>query len=298
MTDDKPKPPAGETPPPGDEQAPVTAEEKPAEEAAEEPRTEDAPAEGATAEEKPAEKPEAEPAAAAGEKPKLSDEEKAAKIAAAKAKAAAKKKAAEDAEPKPPWEEKPVPPEHAEAADDPDVTALAEAVDGAVLEADRFAGDLTVTVPADKIVEVCGFFKAERDYSFLVDLTAVDWPEREQGRFDVVYWMHRFSDSKRLRLRTVLPDEQPIDSVTGVWRTADWMEREAYDMFGILFEGHPSLERILTWEGFNGHPLRKDFPVEGIDTGAAIYPDVYPPGGGPVREEELQKPPKKEEDAK
>ena len=84
----------------------------------------------------------------------------------------------------------------------------------------------------------------------------------------------------------MLPDSESIASVTGVWKAANWMEREAYDMFGILFDGHPALERILTWEGFNGHPLRKDFPVEGIDTGAAIYPDVYPPGGGPVRDDE------------
>ena len=91
--------------------------------------------------------------------------------------------------------------------------------------------------------------------------------------------------SKRLRLQTVVADEAPIDSVTEVWKTANWMEREVYDLFGIVFEGHPGLERILTWEGFNGHPLRKDFPVEGIDTGAAIYPDVYPPGGGPPPEE-------------
>ena len=105
--------------------------------------------------------------------------------------------------------------------------------------------------------------------------------------------MHRFDDSKRLRLRGRAPDGEPIASVTGVWKTANWLEREVYDMFGIVFDGHPALERILTWEGFNGHPLRKDFPVEGIDTGAAIYPDVYPPGGGPVREEELEPPPAK-----
>ena len=67
----------------------------------------------------------------------------------------------------------------------------------------------------------------------------------------------------------------------GVWKTANWLEREAWDLFGIHFEGHPGLERILTWEGFNGHPLRKDFPVEGVDTGAAIYPDDFPEGGGP-----------------
>jgi len=210
------------------------------------------------------------------EKQPLSDEEKAAEIAEAKAKAAAKKKAAEDAEPKDPWEEKPVPPVHEDAAAE---------MPGVVPAADRFAGEVTLTVPAGRIVEVCEFLKQDRAYTFLVDLTAVDWPEREEGRFDVIYWMHRFDDSKRLRLRAVVADEQPIASVVHIWKTANWMEREVYDLFGIVFEGHPGLERILTWEGFNGHPLRKDFPVEGIDTGAAIYPDVYPPGGGPPPEE-------------
>jgi NADH-quinone oxidoreductase subunit C len=221
----------------------------------------------------------------ASEKKPLSDEEKAAKIAAAKAKAAAKKKAAEAAEPKEAWEEKPVPPEHEDAADDDDAVALADSVAGSVLSADRFAGEVTITVPPGSIVEICRFFKDQRGYLFLVDLTAVDWPERESGRFDVVYWLHRHEDSKRLRLIATLEGET-VDSVAGVWKTADWMEREAYDMFGIIFEGHPGLERILTWEGFNGHPLRKDFPVEGIDTGAAIYPDVYPPGGGPPPEQD------------
>ena len=221
------------------------------------------------------------------EKQPLSDEEKAAKIAAAKAKAAAKT-AAEETEPKDPWEEKPVPPTHEDASDDPDAGALGNEMPGVVLAADRFAGEVTLSVPADRIVEICRFLKHDCDYKFLVDLTAVDWPEREEGRFGIIYWMHRFDDSKRLRLVAALAEEQPIASVTSVWRTANWLEREVYDMFGILFEGHPALERILTWEGFNGHPLRKDFPVEGIDTGAAIYPDVYPPGGGPVQEEEPQ----------
>ena len=219
----------------------------------------------------------------AEQKQGLSDEEKAAKIAEAKAKAAAKK-AAEAAEPKDPWEEKPVAPTHEEVTDDEDATALEDEMPGFVLAADRYAGEVTLTVSAERIVEICRFFKDERDYRFLVDLTAIDWPEREEGRFDVVYWMHRHTDSKRLRLSTVVADEA-IGSVSEVWKTANWMEREAYDMFGIVFEGHPGLERILTWEGFNGHPLRKDFPVEGIDTGAAIYPDVYPPGGGPQSEE-------------
>jgi NADH-quinone oxidoreductase subunit C len=214
----------------------------------------------------------------------LTDEEKAAKIAEAKAKVAAKK-AAEEAEPKDPWEEKPVPPTHEDASNDPDAVALGGEMPGVVLAADRYAGEVTLSVPADRIAEVCRFLKHDCSYKFLVDLTAVDWPEREGGRFDVIYWMHRHDDSKRLRLHTVVADEAPISSVTGVWKTANWMEREVYDLFGIVFEGHPGLERILTWEGFNGHPLRKDFPVEGIDTGAAIYPDVYPPGGGPPVEE-------------
>ena len=218
------------------------------------------------------------------EKQPLTDEEKAAKIAEAKAKAAARK-AAEEAEPKDPWEEKPVPPEHEDASDDPDAVALGGAMPGVVLAADRFAGEVTLSVPADRIVEICRFLKNDCNYKFLVDLTAVDWPERAEGRFDVFYWMHRFDDSKRLRLHTVIAEDTPIQSVTEVWKTANWMEREVYDLFGIVFSDHPGLERILTWEGFNGHPLRKDFPIEGIDTGAAIYPDVYPPGGGPQAEE-------------
>jgi len=224
--------------------------------------------------------------AASDAKPKLTDEEKAAKIAAAKAKAAAKKASEEAEAPKPPWEDKPIPPERSDAADDPEIAALAEGVAGSVTAAERFAGDLTVWVPAAKIADVCGFLKHERDFAFLVDLTAVDWPEREQGRFDVVYWLHRFSDQARVRVVTAVAEDQVIESVTGIWKTANWMEREVYDLYGIVFANHPSLERILTWEGFNGHPLRKDFPVEGIDTGAAIYPDVYPPGGGPVVEAE------------
>ena len=267
MTDETPKPPE-DKPVNGD--APKAETEAKADVADKAPEPAAAPAE---ASEKPAKA-----------KPELTDEEKAAKIAAAKAKAAAKKAAEADAEPKPPWEEKPVPPERIDAADHPDVVALAEGVGGSVLAAGLFAGDLTITVPVAKIIEICNFLKTERGFSFLVDLTAVDWPEREEGRFDVIYWMHRFDDEFRLRLATVVGEDQIIESVTGVWKVANWMEREVFDLYGIVFANHPSLERILTWEGFNGHPLRKDFPLQGIDTGAAIYPDVYPPGGGPEAE--------------
>jgi len=188
----------------------------------------------------------------------------------------------EQAAPKPPWEEKPVPPELKDAREHPLVKEIAALLPDAVLEAFELAGQVTVTVPRERIVEIGRACKERLDYKFLVDLTAIDWKERPEGRFDVVYWMHRFTDSARLRLKVKVADGVEVPSVTGVWKVANWMEREAFDMFGVYFANHPNLERILTWEGFNGHPLRKDFPIEGIDTGAAIYPDVYPPGGGPV----------------
>ena len=79
-----------------------------------------------------------------------------------------------------------------------------------------------------------------------------------------------------------MEDGEEVPTVTGVWRGANWCEREAYDMYGIRFTGHPDMTRILLWEGFNGYPLRKDFPIEGIDTGAAIYPEYYQEEAGPV----------------
>jgi len=188
--------------------------------------------------------------------------------------------------PKPPWEEKPVTPAPSDAREHALVHELAGALPDAVLEAVEMAGQVTVTVPLERLAEACRALKDRLGYAYLVDLTAVDWKERPEGRFDVVYWMHRFTDQARLRVKVRVADGVEVPSVTPVWKVANWMEREAFDMFGIYFAEHPNLERILTWEGFSGHPLRKDFPQEGIDTGAAIYPDVYPPGGGPVKESE------------
>ncbi len=140
-----------------------------------------------------------------------------------------------------------------------------------------------------KIVDVCRHLKEKEAFTYLVDLTAVDWKER-QPRFDVVYWLHSFEkDNFRIRLRAGVADGEACPTVSGVWLTANWMEREVFDLFGITFSGHPDLRRILTWDGFQGHPLRKDFPVEGIDTGAAIYPDRYPDGGGPAPDDSNRK---------
>lgn len=166
---------------------------------------------------------------------------------------------------------------------DPVVANAVNRVADAILGAKEFAGEITLFVARDRIREVAQAFKDD-GYNYLVDLTAVDYskyPNHNGERFSVAYMLYSFQKNKRIRLRLWTDEKTPVPSVTSVWKTANWHERETYDMMGIRFEGHPNLERILMWEGFNGHPLRKDFPVRGIDTGARIYPEVFPEGGGP-----------------
>lgn len=191
-------------------------------------------------------------------------------------------KVQEPTPPKMPWEEKPVPPQPLDARQHLLVRELEAAVPGVVVEALEFAGQVSVVVELGRLLSVLSALK-ELGYKFLVDLTAVDWKDRAEGRFDVVYWLHRHADSARLRVKVRVADGVEVPSVVSLWPTANWLEREVFDMFGIYFANHPNLERILTWEGFSGHPLRKDFPIEGVDTGAAVYPEIYPPGGGPVK---------------
>jgi NADH-quinone oxidoreductase subunit C len=180
-------------------------------------------------------------------------------------------------------------PAQVDAMGEPLVAALAAAVPGAVLGAKKLVGQTTIELAPGKLVEACRHLEDKETFTFLVDLTAVDWKERDP-RFDVVYWLHSFARSnERVRLKVGVKDGTACPTVSGVWETANWMEREVFDLFGISFEGHPDLRRILTWDGFQGHPLRKDFPVEGIDTGAAIYPDRYPEGGGPAPDDKNRK---------
>ncbi|HEX8619254.1 MAG TPA: NADH-quinone oxidoreductase subunit C [Thermoanaerobaculia bacterium] len=166
---------------------------------------------------------------------------------------------------------------------DPLVAAAVSRIGDAVLDAKDFVGELTLFVERDRIVEVCRAFKDD-GYVYLVDLAGVDYskyPNHTGARFSVVYTLYSFRKNARVRLRVWTAENEPVPSVTAVWKTANWHERETFDMLGIVFSGHPNLERILMWEGFNGFPLRKDFPIRGIDTGARIYPEVFPEGGGP-----------------
>src|SRR6266581_4727227 len=166
---------------------------------------------------------------------------------------------------------------------DPLVAAVVARVDGAITDAKEFANDITLVVDRDRIVDVARAFKDD-GFNYLVDLSGVDfskYPGHTGPRFGVSYTLYSFRKNQRVRLRVWTDENTPIPSVTSVWKTANWHERETFDMLGIEFLGHPNLERILMWEGFNGHPLRKDFPIRGIDTGARIYPEVFPAGGGP-----------------
>jgi NADH-quinone oxidoreductase subunit C len=167
-----------------------------------------------------------------------------------------------------------------DASSHPWVESLRAALPDTVLSAKEFVGQITVTVAREAIARVARFLKDAEDFKYCVDVTAVDWKDR-QPRFDVVYHFYSFSKNARIRVKCGAADGEEVPSIASVYLAANWSERETWDMFGIPFAGHPDPRRILTWEGFHGHPLRKDFPVEGIDTGAAIYPEEWPEGGGP-----------------
>lgn len=125
-------------------------------------------------------------------------------------------------------------------------------------------GELNLTVAADTMPDLLDYLKSDEDcrFSTLIDITAVDHPERVK-RFDVVYNLLSMYKNHRIRLKATVDDDEMVPSVTSVHPSANWFEREVFDMFGILFSGHPDLRRILTDYGFRGHPLRKDFPTTG-----------------------------------
>jgi NADH-quinone oxidoreductase subunit C len=148
----------------------------------------------------------------------------------------------------------------------------------------EFRGEATVLVAdASRIAEVCAFAKQSLGFSMLLDVCSID-NYGEDPRWTVVYHLYNLDQRAHLRLKTAVSEEKSeLPTVTGVWRTADWHEREAYDMMGIRFAGHPDLRRILMWDGYPYFPLRKDFPLAGKP---AELPDVAftrpaPLEGGP-----------------
>ena len=150
-----------------------------------------------------------------------------------------------------------------EVAGMPDTAALSEFDPEAVIDGKHDRGELTLVIRPDRIQRVCEFLKGKRGYRYLSDVTAVDWFPSEP-RFEVIYHLYSHQRKERLRLKTRLSEASAeIASVVPVWGAANWYEREVFDLFGIQFRGHPHLRRILMPEDWQGHPLRKDYPITG-----------------------------------
>jgi NADH-quinone oxidoreductase subunit C len=219
-----------------------------------------------------------------GASPATSDAEKAAKIAAAKAKAAALKAtgsattsatpaapagvdAAVAGTPKPPVKKKEAVAAPKDASDHPLFKRLREKFGEGVTDASEFVGQLSVRVARERIVDVCEFLKtdAASKFDFLSDLTCVHYPDNFDAPFEIVYNLLSISRNARVRLKVSAGESEGVDSVTRVWTTANWMEREVYDLFGVTFDNHPDLRRILLPDDWQGHPLRKDYPLEAME---------------------------------
>ena len=220
-----------------------------------------------------------------------SDEEKAARIAEARAKAAAFKQAAGEkggatvtpptnpaagattaaassaGAPKAPVKKKEEGAKPADASHHPLVKRLKESLNDTVVEATEFLGQLSVRVAGERIVEICDFLKrdAGTPFDYLSDLTCVHFPENASAPFEVVYNLYSIKANVRVRLKVATTEAAGIESVTGVWPAANWLEREVYDLFGVQFHNHPDLRRILLPPDWEGHPLRKDYPLEPVE---------------------------------
>jgi NADH-quinone oxidoreductase subunit C len=185
---------------------------------------------------------------------------------AAKAPAGAKAPAAPKAPPAPPAPPSgppdPAPP--AEVAAPAFVSALPTVLLDAVEQVSYWVGDWTLIVKAHRLLEVARHLRdaPEARFDFCSDVTAVDWPPRGK-RFDVVYCLYSTQHRHRVRLKVRAGEDDPVPSVTGLWPAANWLEREVYDLFGVNFVGHPDRRRILMPDEWQGHPQRKDYPLEG-----------------------------------
>ena len=136
------------------------------------------------------------------------------------------------------------------------------AIGDAFLDAKDAVGEVSITVRRESVADVCRTLRDRFEYQQLMEIAGVDYPQREE-RFEVVYHLLSVTKNHRIRVRVMTDEEKPVPSVTGLWPVAGWLEREVFDMYGVLFSGNNDLRRILTDYGFRGHPLRKDFPLSG-----------------------------------
>ena len=145
------------------------------------------------------------------------------------------------------------------------VTRLRAKFGAGILEAIEDRKQAIVLVESGRLAEIALYLRDEEKFDLLSDLTAVDWPKREK-RFDIVLNLYSFPKNERLRIKTHAAEGEQVPSSFGVWPTANWLEREVFDMFGIVFSGHPDLKRILLPDGWQGYPLRKDYDIIQQDT--------------------------------
>ncbi len=159
------------------------------------------------------------------------------------------------------------------------VSVLEKKVKDAIVEHTAVERDDRVQVKPDALLDVLKALKNEKDLSFefLMDQTAVDYMG-EEPRFEVIYQLYSMSHNYRLRVKTRVGGDTPqLPTATGLWKAADWFEREIWDMYGVRFEGHPNLKRLLMYEEFEGHPLRKDYPLKGHQPIVELRKPIAPP---------------------
>ena len=144
------------------------------------------------------------------------------------------------------------------------IAALQQALPDAVAQLSLWVGDWTIIVPAGRLLEVCRHLRDTpgAQFDFCADLTATDWPPRAQ-RFDVIYHLYSTRLRHRVAVKLRAADAEAVPTVSGIWPAANWFEREVFDLFGITFDGHPDMRRILMPDEWQGHPQRKDYPLEG-----------------------------------
>jgi NADH-quinone oxidoreductase subunit C len=189
------------------------------------------------------------------------------RVAAVKESLAADRPAAAPGAPKPPVKKKEEGPKPTDAANHPLVTKLKQKFGEAIGEAQEFIGQLSVRVAREQIAEVCEFLRDDKEtqFDYLSDVTCVHYPEQVEAPFEMVYNLFSISKNERVRLKVRTDDSAGVESVTSVWPAANWLEREVFDLFGIPFAGHPDLRRLLLPIDWEGHPLRKDYPLEFIE---------------------------------
>ena len=144
--------------------------------------------------------------------------------------------------------------------DSPMIASLKRTYGSGISEASTYLGQNYMVVDSAAVMDVLSILRQEQNFDYCVDITALHYPQREK-QFELVWILYSFSKNERIRVKTQIADGQSIPTSTSIWPTANWLEREVFDMFGIQFDGHPDMKRILLPDGWKGHPLRKDYGI-------------------------------------